>query len=74
MNTHKHARLTFARRGEMVRQMTEQAMSAATAAALHGVTPATASAYLWRSSGIGTGIAKASAEAPIPAVQSVVGT
>ena len=28
MNTHKHAILTFARRHEMVRQMTEQGLSA----------------------------------------------
>ena len=41
MNTHKHARLTFARRLEMVNQMLAGA-SAAEAALAHGVTAATA--------------------------------
>ena len=48
MNTHKHARLTYARRVEMVRQITEEALSVADAAALHGVTPATARKWLGR--------------------------
>lgn len=39
MNIHKHARLTFARRQEMVQQMTLQGLSAVQAAAVQGVTP-----------------------------------
>jgi hypothetical protein len=42
MNTHKHARLTFARRLEMVKQMTLEGLDAMRAAALHGVTAPTA--------------------------------
>ena len=42
MNTHKHARLTFARRLEMVQQMIVQDLSAVQAAAVQGVTPLTA--------------------------------
>ena len=38
MNTHKHARLTFARRLEMVKQMTLLGFDAVHAAAAHGVT------------------------------------
>ena len=48
MNTHKHARLTFARRHEMVRQITEQGLSATAAAGLQGVTPPTARKWLGR--------------------------
>ena len=48
MNTHKHARLTFARRLQMVRQMTEGGLSACEAAAEHGVTPPTARKWLGR--------------------------
>lgn len=48
MNSHKHARLTYARRLEMVRQMTQCGVSAAEAAAQHGVTPATARKWLGR--------------------------
>ena len=48
MNSHKHARLTYARRMEMVQQMTEWGWSAAQAAAAHGVTPATARKWLGR--------------------------
>jgi len=48
MNTHKHARLTFARRLEMVQQMTLQGLSAAQAAAVQGVTPPTARKWLGR--------------------------
>ena len=48
MNTHKHARLTYARRHEMVRQITEQGLSATAAASLHGVTPPTARKWLGR--------------------------
>jgi transposase InsO family protein len=48
MNTHKHARLTYARRFEMVKEMTEQGLSAMQAAARHGVTPATARKWLGR--------------------------
>src|SRR3954465_6083726 len=46
MNTHKHARLTFARRLEMVKQMTLQGLDAVRAAALHGVTAPTAMKWL----------------------------
>ena len=48
MNTHKHARLTYARRLEMVCQMTFQGLNFAQAAAEHGVTPATARKWLGR--------------------------
>lgn len=48
MNSHKHARLTYARRLEMVRQMTGQGLSAPLAAAAHGVTPSTARKWLGR--------------------------
>ncbi len=48
MNTHKHARLTYARRLEMVRQLTFEGCSFSQAAAEHGVTPATARKWLGR--------------------------
>ncbi|HEY9224149.1 MAG TPA: IS481 family transposase, partial [Variovorax sp.] len=48
MNTHKHARLTFARRLEMVKQMTLEGFDAVRAAALHGVTAPTARKWLGR--------------------------
>ncbi len=48
MNSHKHARLTYARRLEMVQQMTEMNWSAGEAAATQGVTPATARKWLGR--------------------------
>lgn len=48
MNSHKHARLTYARRIEMVKQMTEQGLSPSEAAARQGVTPATARKWLGR--------------------------
>lgn len=48
MNSHKHARLTYARRLEMVRQMTDQGLSASEAAMAHGVTPPTARKWLGR--------------------------
>jgi len=48
MNTHKHARLTFARRLEMVQEMTRQGLSASEAAARHGVTAGTARKWLGR--------------------------
>lgn len=41
MNTHKHARLTFARRLQMVGEMTEGGLSANEPSAGHGVTPRT---------------------------------
>jgi transposase InsO family protein len=47
MNTHKHARLTYARRLEMVQQMTN-GLNASEAADLHCVTPATARKWLGR--------------------------
>ena len=48
MNTHKHARLTYARRLEMVKEMTELGLRATEAAARQGVTPATARKWLGR--------------------------
>ena len=48
MNTHKHARLTFARRIEMVKQMIEGGLSAYAAAAAQGVTAPTARKWLGR--------------------------
>lgn len=48
MNSHKHARLTYARRVEMVRQMTQDGSSAAVVARAQGVTPATARKWLGR--------------------------
>ena len=48
MNSHKHARLTYARRLEMVKQMTEQGLGASAAALAHGVTPPTARKWLGR--------------------------
>jgi transposase InsO family protein len=48
MNTHKNARLTFARRLEMVRQMTERHVTLASAAAGAGVSEPTARKWLGR--------------------------
>jgi len=48
MNTHKHARLTFARRIEMVQQMTFRGLSVPDAASLHQVTAPTARKWLGR--------------------------
>jgi len=48
MNTHKHARLTYARRLEMVHQMTFEGLSFSSAATAHGVTAATARKWLGR--------------------------
>ena len=48
MNSHKHARLTYVRRLEMVQQMAEMNWSASEAAAAHGVTAATARKWLGR--------------------------
>ena len=48
MNTHKHARLTFARRLEMVKDLTEGGLSTTDAALKHGVTPPTARKWLGR--------------------------
>lgn len=42
MNTHKHVRLTFTRRLEMVKQMTIHGLDAAQAALCQGVTAQTA--------------------------------
>jgi transposase InsO family protein len=61
MNTHKHARLTFARRLEMVQEMTKHGLSASEAGARHGVTAATARKWLGRFLADGeTGLADAS--------------
>uniref|UniRef100_UPI000AF3C932 helix-turn-helix domain-containing protein n=1 Tax=Cupriavidus sp. D384 TaxID=1538095 RepID=UPI000AF3C932 len=48
MNTHKNARLTFARRLEMVQDITEHGLSVPEAAASHGVTAPTARKWLGR--------------------------
>jgi len=48
MNTHKNARLTFARRIEMVHDVTERGLSVPAAAAAHGVTAPTARKWLGR--------------------------
>ena len=48
MNLHKNARLTFARRLEMVRQMTEHRLTPAAAAAAAGVSEPTARKWLGR--------------------------
>jgi transposase InsO family protein len=48
MNSHKHARLTYARRLEMVQQMTQWGWSASKAGAAQGVTAATARKWLGR--------------------------
>lgn len=48
MNIHKNARLTFARRLEMVRQMSEQGVSASNVASLHAVSVATVRKWLGR--------------------------
>ena len=48
MNTHKNARLTYARRMEMVHDITERGASAAEAAARHGVSAVTARKWLGR--------------------------
>lgn len=48
MNSHKHARLTYARRLEMVKQLTEEGLSASDAADEYGVTPPTVRKWLGR--------------------------
>ncbi len=48
MNTHKHARLTFARRLEMVQDIMDRKLQPCAAAAAHGVTAATARKWLGR--------------------------
>ena len=48
MNTHKHARLTFARRLEMVKDLTKGGLSTTQAAVKHGVTPPTVRKWLGR--------------------------
>ncbi len=48
MNTHKHARLTYLRRLEMVQDITERGVSAAQAGRQHGVSAATARKWLGR--------------------------
>jgi transposase InsO family protein len=48
MNTHKNARLTFARRHELVQSVTRQELSYAAAAAAHGVSEATARKWVGR--------------------------
>ncbi|MCA8471218.1 leucine zipper domain-containing protein, partial [Burkholderia cepacia] len=48
MNTHKNARLTFARRLEMVQEITESGSSVSRAVADHGVTAPTVRKWLGR--------------------------
>ena len=48
MNTHKNARLTYARRMELVEDITERGLSPCAAAATHGVTAPTARKWLGR--------------------------
>ena len=48
MNAHKHARLTFARRLEMVKELTEGGLSTTEAAVKHGVTVRTVRKWLGR--------------------------
>ena len=48
MNTHKNARLTFARRLEMVRDVTERGLCQSAAAAAHGVSVPTVRKWLGR--------------------------
>ena len=48
MNTHKNARLTFVRRMEMVKQMTQSGLSPCAAAAAQGVSAPTARKWLGR--------------------------
>src|SRR5690606_41467069 len=48
MNTHKHARLTFIRRLEMVQQLTAKQLSAPEAAVAYGVTAPTVRKWLGR--------------------------
>jgi len=48
MNTHKNARLTFARRLELVRDMTERGLSPGLAGVAHGVSAPTARKWLGR--------------------------
>ena len=54
MNTHKNARLTYARRMELVRDITEHRLSPCAAAAAHGVTAPTARKWLGRYLALGT--------------------
>ena len=48
MNTHKNARLTFARRLEMVQDITQRGLSQAAAAATQGVSVPTIRKWLGR--------------------------
>lgn len=61
MNTHKNARLTFARRVEMVQDITQRGVSIGAAALTHGVTPPTVRKWLGRFLSLGeAGLADAS--------------
>jgi len=48
MDTHKHARSTFARRLEMAKELTEGGLSTTEAAVKHGVTATTVRKWLGR--------------------------
>ncbi len=61
MNIHKNARLTLARRVEMVKDMTERGLCVSAAALAHGVTAPTARKWLGRYLALGeAGLADAS--------------
>jgi transposase-like protein len=61
MNTHKHARLTFVRRLEMVQQLISKRLTVSRAARTYGVTPPTVRKWLGRFLAQGkTGLADAS--------------
>lgn len=61
MNSHKNARLTFARRVEMIQNITQQGLTIGAAALAHGVTPPTVRKWLGRFLALGeVGLADAS--------------
>lgn len=70
MNSHKHARLTFARRIEMVKQMTLEGLDAVRAAAAHGVTAPTARKWLGRYLAGGEAALADASSRPAPACPS----
>lgn len=55
MNIHKNARLSLARRVEMIQDITQRGLSVSTAAASHGVTTATVRKWLGRFLALGEG-------------------
>jgi transposase InsO family protein len=71
MNSHKHARLTYARRLEMVRQMVFRGLSFAHAAQAHGVTPATARKWLGRFLAGGEGALEDASSRPLRSPRAI---